>query len=72
MDLKSLHLAVSESISRLDFGSIWPGFEPLRFALYDEDKCFFGGKGAFPGAAGETRRPACRLFDQPWKSFLTW
>ena len=44
MDLKSLHLTVSESISRLDFGSIWPGFEPLRFALYDEDKCFFGGK----------------------------
>ena len=44
MDLKSLHLAVSESISRLDFGSIWPGFEPLRFALYDDENCFFGGK----------------------------
>jgi hypothetical protein len=44
MNLESLHHDVSQAISKLDFKSIWPGFEPLKFALYDDEKCFFDGR----------------------------
>ena len=44
MDLASLYREVAEAISRLDFESIWPGFEPLKFALYDDESCFFDGR----------------------------
>ncbi|MBR5384011.1 MAG: hypothetical protein IK133_09330 [Clostridia bacterium] len=44
MNLESLHREVSETLAKLDFNRIWPGFEPLRFALYDDEKCFFGGQ----------------------------
>lgn len=44
MDLEKMHREVSETISKLDFSGIWPGFEPLRFALYDDKKCYFAGK----------------------------
>ncbi len=43
MDLESLYYQVKETISSLDLGSVWPGFEPLKFALYDEKNCFFDG-----------------------------
>ena len=44
MDLAVLHAQVSETVSSLDFDRIWPGFRPLRFALYDNEKCFFDGE----------------------------
>ncbi|MBQ4425975.1 MAG: hypothetical protein IJM83_00025 [Firmicutes bacterium] len=44
MDLEKLYRQVDEMLSKLDFDRIWPGFKPLRFALYDEEKCFFGGR----------------------------
>lgn len=43
MDLDILHARVKETISSLDFHRIWPGFEPLKFALYDDKRCFFDG-----------------------------
>lgn len=43
MDLRKLYQQVEASLLRLDLGRIWPGFEPLRFALYDRDRCFFDG-----------------------------
>ena len=41
MNLDELYSRVSETISSLNFGRIWPGFRPLKFALYDDEKCFF-------------------------------
>ena len=43
MNLEALYNQVKETISSLDFNSIWPGFEPLKFALYDDKSCFFDG-----------------------------
>ena len=44
MNLESLYAQVKETISGLDLNSIWPGFEVLKFALYDDAACFFDGK----------------------------
>ncbi len=43
MDLETLYTKVKEGIESLDFKSIWPGFKPLKFALYNDEKCFFDG-----------------------------
>lgn len=43
MGLETLYQQVKEAISRLDFHKIWPGFAPLRFALYDQESCYFDG-----------------------------
>lgn len=43
MNLDELYSRVSETISSLDFGRIWPAFRPLKFALYDDEKCFLTG-----------------------------
>ena len=44
MDLENLYQEVHEAIASLDFERIWPGFSPLKFALYDDEKCFFDGR----------------------------
>ena len=44
MDLETLYFKVKEAVSSLDFNSIWPGFEPLKFALYNDESCFFDGR----------------------------
>ena len=44
MNLETLYAQVRNTVSSLDFHSIWPGFEPLRFALYDDKSCFFDGQ----------------------------
>ncbi len=43
MNIELLYGDVKNLIGALDFGKIWPGFKPLRFALYDDAKCFFDG-----------------------------
>lgn len=43
MKLDELYNRVSDAIASLELERIWPGFSPLRFALYDEDACFFDG-----------------------------
>lgn len=44
MDLEYMYHRVKEALSLLDFNAIWPGFEPLKFALYDNEKCFYDGR----------------------------
>ena len=44
MNLKALHAQLTQLLAALDFGRIWPGFTPLRFALYDETRCCFDGQ----------------------------
>ena len=44
MNLETLYYQVNEALSSLDFEKIWPGLEPLKFALYDNNSCFFDGK----------------------------
>lgn len=44
MRLEELYHQVAQAISLLDFRRIWPGFAPLKFALYDHDTCFFDGQ----------------------------
>lgn len=43
MRLDELHSQVSQAVSALDFDRIWPGFAPLKFALYDDAACFLDG-----------------------------
>ena len=43
MNLETLYAQLRDTVSTLDFSRIWPGFAPLKFALYDQDKCFFDG-----------------------------
>ncbi len=44
MNLEALYDKVRKTIALLDFNRIWPGFEPLKFALYDDKRCFFDGQ----------------------------
>ncbi|MBQ7146511.1 MAG: hypothetical protein IJR95_07075 [Lachnospiraceae bacterium] len=44
MSLETLYYQVEEAIASLDFEKIWPRFKPLKFALYDNNSCFFDGK----------------------------
>ncbi len=44
MDLEKTWHALDAAVSSLDFEKIWPGFRPLKFALYDSGKCFFDGR----------------------------
>ena len=43
MKLDELYGRITEAVSSLDCESIRPGFRPLKFALYDDEKCFFDG-----------------------------
>lgn len=43
MKLDELYSRVSDAVASLELERIWPGFSPLRFALYDEEACFFDG-----------------------------
>ena len=42
-NLEELYNQVAEAITTLDFERIWQGFKPLKFALYDDEKCYFDG-----------------------------
>ena len=44
MDLELLHQQITIELSHLDFEKIWPGFKPLKFALFNQEKCYFDGK----------------------------
>ena len=43
MKLDELYGRITEAVSSLDCESIRPGFRPLKFALNDDEKCFFDG-----------------------------
>lgn len=39
--MKSIHYEISLRLKKLDFNSIYPGFHPFRFAIYDDKKVCF-------------------------------
>lgn len=43
MDLQALYNSVSLKISTLNHDEFWPGFSPVKFALYSDSECFFHG-----------------------------
>ena len=43
MDLEKLYHEVKSCIDKVDFSKLWRGFEPLKFALYTDNECFFDG-----------------------------
>lgn len=40
--MKKTHLEISSRIGKLDFGRLYPGFHPFRFALYNDKRVCFG------------------------------
>lgn len=40
--MKNIHKEISLRMEKLDFNSIYPGFHPFRFALYDDKTVCFG------------------------------
>ncbi|MBR5969910.1 MAG: hypothetical protein IK016_06120 [Lachnospiraceae bacterium] len=42
--MKTLYEEIEKQLRRLDFGALWPGFHPLKFALYDDKEVFFDGR----------------------------
>lgn len=43
MKLDELYYRIQSAVLSLDYGKIWQGFSPLKFALYDDENCFFDG-----------------------------
>ena len=43
-NLEELYNQVKEAVATLDFEQIWEEFKPLKFALYDDQKCYFNGE----------------------------
>lgn len=43
MDLSLIYREIKQKIDMVDFPSLWNGFHPVKFALYNENKCFFNG-----------------------------
>ena len=44
MKLDELYYSVLNLMNGINFDSLWKGFKPLKFALYNEKECFFDGK----------------------------
>lgn len=44
MELERLYWSVEEMLRGLELARIWPGFAPLKFALFDAERCFFDGR----------------------------
>lgn len=43
INLEQVYDTILEHIKTMDFSKLWNGFQPLRFALYTADECFFDG-----------------------------
>ncbi len=41
--LEKLYCKTKSLIDSVDFSGLWRGFHPMKFALYDETRCFFDG-----------------------------
>lgn len=41
--LDELYYEVESLINKIDFNKIWPNFKRLKFALYNQNECFFNG-----------------------------
>jgi hypothetical protein len=44
MELQELYYEVAKYINLIDFNKLCNGFKPLKFALYNDNECFFDGK----------------------------
>lgn len=44
MSLKDMYFKVYDLISDIDFSKLWHDFKPIKFALYNNDECFFDGE----------------------------
>jgi len=44
MNLEEIYYGTRKIIESVDFSLLWDGFTPLRFAVYNEEECFFDGK----------------------------
>jgi hypothetical protein len=42
--LDEMYFAVESYLSKINFDKLWKGFKLLKFALYNNDECFFDGK----------------------------
>ena len=42
-NLKELYCEVKKYIEMIDFSKLWNGFNPFKFALYNENECFYDG-----------------------------
>lgn len=42
-DLKKLYFQIKEYIDMVDFSKLWKDFKPIKFALYNDNECFFDG-----------------------------
>lgn len=43
MDLKRMYYEIKKYIDIVDFSKLWNGFQPLKFALYNDNECFYDG-----------------------------
>ena len=43
-DLKELYYEIKTYIEKVNFEILWKDFKPLKFALYNNDECFFDGQ----------------------------
>ncbi len=44
MYLEDLYNQIEKAIKKVDFEKLWHGFKPFKFALYNEEECYFNGE----------------------------
>jgi hypothetical protein len=44
MMLQSIYNSIQKRLSQVSFSLLWPGFQPVKFALYNASHCFFDGQ----------------------------
>ena len=44
MNLEELYQQICNNIKKINFDTLWKGFAPTKFALYNESECFFNCK----------------------------
>ncbi len=44
MNLEKAYQEVYQLITKVDFSKLWNNFQPIPFAIYNENQCFFAGK----------------------------
>ncbi len=44
MELHEYYSEINSRIEKIDFDALWKDFKPLKFALYNDEKCFFDGQ----------------------------
>ncbi len=44
IDLEELYGEIATAVAKVDFSMLWEGFRPLKFALYNDEECFFDGR----------------------------